>query len=406
MKERPQRQSDTVEHAARMRPADILRRLQVGVEDLEISVVRSPADLETHAETWNNLAFSSPHRLPMLSHAWVSSYLEHRLKPNESWFCLLATANGQLVGVLPLVECSRRRLGIKRTWLRTPNDLHTISADFLIHEGLESVLIPRLIMAIDRHCPDWCGLELRRIPEQSPTLDIDAREIPSCRMLREFDGYGSYVDTGITFDEYQSHLSSNFRRNLKRAAKHLIQLKQFGMTIVAGHDSTDADLERFLRLEASGWKGRAGSAIMLSPELQQFYQTLIRRLAEAGLLEWHFLKTDETVLAGHLACRINGALTLCKIAYDEDYSYYSPGNYLFEQQVKRACQTDDLIEINCLTDMDWHRNWKTRSRPHYNIYIYPKRMNTVLSGAMPRRIWIAMKKSPLLRRLKNTLIAN
>ncbi|MBN2227739.1 MAG: GNAT family N-acetyltransferase [candidate division Zixibacteria bacterium] len=380
-----------------------MRRLHADPYDLHVSVIRSFDDLKSHAVDWNTLACNSPHRLPMLSHAWVSSYLEHRLKPEESWFCLLAMAKGRLVGVLPLVESRRRRFGTRCVWLRTPNDLHTISVDFLVHDGLESVLIPRLIAAIDQHCPDWCGLELRRLPEQSPTLRINDHDVSSGLILREFDGYGSYVDTHGSFEEYQSQLSANFRRNLKRAAKHLGDLRQLSMIVVSGPDSTDADLERFMRLEASGWKGRAGSAIMRSPDLQRFYHTLTRRLTEAGMLEWHFLKTGDTTLAGHLACRVNGALVFCKIAYDEDYSYYSPGNYLFEQLVKRACQTNALSEINCLTDMDWHRNWKTQLRAHYNVYFYPKRLRAILTGAFPRRIWIAMKKSPLLRQIKNRL---
>jgi len=404
MKDRQLRLSDTERHTARARATSLLGRLHIGIDDLTIAVARSVTDLEPYAEAWNGLAFASPHRLPMLSHAWVSSFLKHRLHPRESWFCLLALAGSQLVGVLPIIERHRHFPGVTKTYLRTPFDMHTISIDFLIYNGLEPILIPRFIEAIEKHCPSWCCLELRRLPDHSPTVKLDETTIPHCRILREFDGLGSYIKTDGAFADFHSHFSSNFKRNLKRAAKHLSELKQVRTSVVSGHDSTDADLERFLILEASGWKGRAGSAIMLSPKLQRFYQTLTRRLADTGWLEWHYLKTEDKLLAGHLAFRMDDTLVINKIAYDEDFAYYSPGNYLFEQQVERACQSSTITEINCLTDMNWHGNWKMQSRRYYNVYLYPKGLTATWMEAVPRRAWIKMKKSPVLRRLKQLLV--
>ncbi|MCP4684983.1 MAG: hypothetical protein GY867_05975, partial [bacterium] len=76
-----------------------------------VELVRRLADLQPHIEAWNKLALSSHQQLPSLSHAWVSTYIEHRLQRDEDWCCLLALADSRLVGVLPLILTQEKVLG-------------------------------------------------------------------------------------------------------------------------------------------------------------------------------------------------------------------------------------------------------------------------------------------------------
>ena len=64
--------------------------------------------LGEHAEAWDRLAMASSERLPMLSHAWVSSFLEHRNLGGAPWQCFFAYQDAELVGVLPLIGRARR----------------------------------------------------------------------------------------------------------------------------------------------------------------------------------------------------------------------------------------------------------------------------------------------------------
>ena len=70
---------------------------------LRIEIVRTIGNLESKSVAWNELALKAPQQLPMLSHAWVASYFEHRLAARESWFCIFAYDDDNLVGVLPVV---------------------------------------------------------------------------------------------------------------------------------------------------------------------------------------------------------------------------------------------------------------------------------------------------------------
>jgi hypothetical protein len=64
---------------------------------LRIDTVEAVDVLAWHAAAWDRLALAAPERLPMLSYAWVKSFLEHRLDPGESWRCLFAYTGDELV---------------------------------------------------------------------------------------------------------------------------------------------------------------------------------------------------------------------------------------------------------------------------------------------------------------------
>src|SRR5437868_5595195 len=112
---------------------------------IEVLTVRTLADLEVYGEEWNRLATAARQQLPMLSYAWVSAYLSHRVLPEESWFCLLAREHGRLIGVLPLVASPRRLLGRQGCVLRTPRDEHTLTGDLVAAPGREQEVARTLV---------------------------------------------------------------------------------------------------------------------------------------------------------------------------------------------------------------------------------------------------------------------
>ena len=59
-------------------------------DGIRVEAAQSLYQLNDIADEWNDLAASSQRSNPMLSHAWVSSFLEHRLTASQPWVVLLA----------------------------------------------------------------------------------------------------------------------------------------------------------------------------------------------------------------------------------------------------------------------------------------------------------------------------
>ncbi len=361
---------------------------------LRIELVQSLEGLAAHVDAWDRLALEAPQNLPAISSAWVTAFYEHQLQKSESWCCFFVYDRKDLVGVLPIVITPNRLLGLKRPRLRTPQNNHVYSVDFVVAGGRESEIIPYLLSAVDRVEPSRFCLGLIRLPDTSPTLSVLESGVAGMSVVREYDGKGSYVSVIGNYGEYRSRLSINFRNNLRKMKNKISRLPNVKTVFLSGTEATEKDLQHFLEVEASGWKGRGGSAILMSPSLSAFYRSIVRRLARLGWLEWHFLQTEEKIIAAQLAVKMGRTLTVVKIGYDEEYAWCSPGNYLFERTVERAFESGDTDDINCLTDMPWHRKWKMKQRDYYNLWIYPRRPIPLLFGAGGRKIKNALRRTP------------
>jgi CelD/BcsL family acetyltransferase involved in cellulose biosynthesis len=90
----------------------------------------------------------------------------------------------------------------------------------------------------------------------------------------------------------------------------------------------DGAIEEFLDLEASGWKGRSGTALRCRPGHDQFFREMSQSFSEQGRLMLLSLQSGTRVLAQSTALLAGPGLFGFKKAYDEAYARWSPGTLL------------------------------------------------------------------------------
>jgi hypothetical protein len=95
-----------------------------------------------------------------------------------------------------------------------------------------------------------------------------------------------------------------------------------------------------------------------------------------------------------MAVKIGRVLYLWKIAYDERYRPYAPGNALMLQTIRRAFETGDTDEVNCLTNSAWNRDWNMERRTYYNVTVWPRRLLPFLAGYCRARAKDYLRKAP------------
>ena len=287
----------------------------------------------------------------------------------------------------------------------TPYDAHTAFGDVLADPACGSGLIAAVLHAACEH-PHWRvrELALRGVARTSPTLAaLDSLTQSSTSLF--FRNWGSTLPVAGGWGEYRDGLSKNFRANLRKARNRLREagVREPEFTWLTGDAAEPRHLETFIKLEASGWKGQAGSAIAQDADLSRFYQALTYNAHRSGALEWHFMALDGRTIAGHLALRCGRSLSLLKIAYDEQFAHLSPGSLLFEQTAERAFTRGDTDEINCLTDMEWHRPWNMQRREYVDLQLFPRSWVGQSLGRAPRalimRAKLAVERQPALARL-------
>ena len=117
----------------------------------------------------------------------------------------------------------------------------------------------------------------------------------------------------------------------KEFARQWRRLEDHGTVTVERDDGPHrvaAALEDFLVIEASGWKGRAGTAAANDDGIRRFLTRAVMDLAAEQRASVYRLISGERAIAAAITLRSGSTAWCWKIAYDENYARYSPGAQL------------------------------------------------------------------------------
>ncbi|WP_316168379.1 MULTISPECIES: GNAT family N-acetyltransferase [unclassified Bradyrhizobium] len=96
-------------------------------------------------------------------------------------------------------------------------------------------------------------------------------------------------------------------------------------------------LENFLRLEASGWKGRRGTALIQHEGDAAFIRRAAPALAANSQCEILTLRSGDTAIAAGVVLRHQNRAFFFKLGVDERYAKYSPGVQLTIAITRHLC---------------------------------------------------------------------
>jgi hypothetical protein len=192
-------------------------------------------------------------------------------------------------------------------------------------------------------------------------------------------------------------LSAASRKRLRNKRR---SLEAGGALRLIAHsgESVATAFDTFLRLEASGWKGRAGSALGERPEEARYVRQVLGAMAAANRAWILEMRSGEKALATGLFLRCGSEASFWKTAYEEADGRYSPGvilnmmvtEWLYEQPwfVRMDTGCDDSVEPGSLL-------WKERQTM----------VNAVISldpGSLPERLVVgALRLRHRARALKH-----
>jgi CelD/BcsL family acetyltransferase involved in cellulose biosynthesis len=123
------------------------------------------------------------------------------------------------------------------------------------------------------------------------------------------------------------------RRDLERKRRRLED--ELGAPLELADWAADpAAVEKFLELEASGWKGRGGTALASLDRDAAFFRTICDSFRDLGRLHLLRLSAGDEVIAMACNLRAGDGLFCFKIAYDEVHRRYSPGAQLVLEHIR------------------------------------------------------------------------
>jgi hypothetical protein len=272
------------------------------------------------------------------------------------------------VGVLPVIVTPHRLLGSSWPTLRTPSDANTPSGDVLLAPDQAEPAFEALLAELRRQVPYHLGLDLKAVRQNSPVLGAIEDKIYGYAVRFGFRFEYSFLDVRGDVSKYWSSLGK-LRQNLRRGRKKLESRGHVSIELRRGSTAAEDFLPEYLALDASGWKGRNGTAIIDNPNVVAFYTTLTRNFAAQGRWEWHVLRIDERVVAAGMGVRCGVALILPKYAFDEDFADCTPGHLLTEEVFKDAFSRSEIDEINHMSLSISDQYWRMSQDRYVDVHL-------------------------------------
>ncbi|WP_332680761.1 GNAT family N-acetyltransferase [Bosea sp. (in: a-proteobacteria)] len=148
--------------------------------------------------------------------------------------------------------------------------------------------------------------------------------------LHRFESWARPMAIPAAGDDAQTYLRRALGHSYKKRLQQHRLLERAGTLQLARHRGAEvaAALERFLSLEAAGWKGRNGTALAKLPADAAYFRETVARFAEADMARIDLLLLDDAPIAAGVLVDFAGQAHFLKIAYDERLARLSPGRGL------------------------------------------------------------------------------
>ena len=303
---------------------------------------------------------------------WAALLAQH-LEGDLVWGVL--ADDGRPVAVSILRRSGRRAAGVELRVLsevRLGEGYGTPFSDALIDpDALARLTLQDLLAASG----PWHVLQLKGLRAGSPWLRLAGSE---GHPREDHDGGVGVLDTDVEIEELLRSMPKNMR-NAIRKAKSRVQTAGGGEISLATGPELAPAFDRFVALEASGWKGGQGTALAQTPEMCAQLRDYLGASAGAQVRSLHIGGR----LAGSQICvTIGDTLFLMRVAYDEQLADLSPGNVLMADLVETCCEDSTVARIDCTVWQTWHQRWGMRREPTYDLLAFNgSSLRGVLAGA-------------------------
>lgn len=180
------------------------------------------------------------------------------------------------------------------------------------------------------------------------------------------------------------------RKEYRRLERRLAEEGTLRYRVIRAPEEAPAFTQAFVSLEASGWKGEAGTAFASKRTHREFFERVVHAAAEQGKFDGLVLELDGRPIAMQCSLMNGNVYFAWKVAYDEALARFSPGVLLEIENIRRLHDEPNAFMDSCATPDHWisNRLWPDR-----------RLIETVLLSSSRRGGWF-VAALPLMQRLR------
>jgi CelD/BcsL family acetyltransferase involved in cellulose biosynthesis len=178
------------------------------------------------------------------------------------------------------------------------------------------------------------------------------------------------VELGDGYDAWRERSKPQWGAPIERFGRKLEREHAATFQLVERPAELARELEHGFAVEASGWKGQQGTAIVSSPQTLGFYTEIARAYHALDGLRLSRIDADGRTVAFDFSLLHRGRLYLLKTGFDEQLRRLAPGLVLRLRMIERCCELG-LEAHELLGDADpWKLKFATASRDYEGLHAY------------------------------------
>lgn len=288
----------------------------------------SPAAIASLRPDWDDLAASAGDPNIFLE-PWAAQAALDLVVPDEADIAAFR-AEGRLIALAVLArDASYARLPLDH--YRSHLHAHQFLATPLVRRGCEGRFAAMLTGWLDRAPASIGFCRLTHMGEAAAIRSaLEAyclKDNRRCDIVHRFERPA--IDAGQDADTYlESQISGKRKKRLRRLGRRLAETGEVRFEQLLDADHLAIWLDDFLTLERKGWKGEEGTAITCSPGEVSFFRRLAADAMSRGQLLFSRLTVGGRGVAYAFDLRSADRVFCLKVAYDPDFSRFSPGMQL------------------------------------------------------------------------------
>lgn len=319
-------------------------------------MIRTYRELGSRVGEWERLALEAGS--PFMTHAWLSCWWSAFGEGSPTWWVLLDSDESLRAGA-----CMYRRRG-RLAAAANPHsgDWNPLASDQSAREELWAAARD---LGRDR-------VHLYGMPERPEGAQIARVQLERAgyRILCVPGPFSPWLALPSSWDELLVSISSGLRRQIGRRRRNLEREGSLTFRTVVGGSVLDEDLDAFLKLEASGWKSKTGTAILSDPSTERLYRDFARSAASRNWLRLHLLELDGALIAASYECVFANRAFLLKTTFSEAHGRLSPGLVLLAEVLSASIE-EGLDSYDFLGGPDLYKTrWTSEVHPRTQIFAY------------------------------------
>lgn len=326
---------------------------------MKLIVIDSLAELRRRASAWDDLWWRS-HSVVATNRAELVAQWVEQFATGKPFAALCVEDEGQLIAALPL------RSQHKLKWIGAPaSNCWSDSGELLVDTHADAGRAVELIVNGLRRTP-WSMLIVDGVNLSRPGWKLFGEVLSQQKtpVATQHKFRAGVIDVIHDWEAYCAAWSSNTRRMLKKLrskAEQTAPLELECFNELHG-DELRTKWRLACEIEDGGWKGRAGTSILRSPGMFEFFLRQAEQLFAWNQLELYFLNHNERTIAFDYCYAAKGIMGSHKIGYDETLRDIGPSQMLRLLQLEAWNAEPDRKLLDTLGILDEAKaKWCTRT---------------------------------------------